>query len=95
MPDGIESDDSDKDRYRPEDTDNMQEGSDEDEVESEEEEVVSKKGKTVKPGRCDIIAARITVPTTGSKSASAAGHLKRREQSPRSVLYKLCVYHPH
>ncbi|KAF8799804.1 hypothetical protein BYT27DRAFT_7221912 [Phlegmacium glaucopus] len=61
LPDGMESDDSDKDQYRPED----QEGSDEDEVESkdevesededesesEKEEVVSKKGKKAKPGR--------------------------------------------
>lgn len=87
----MESDDSDKDRYRPED----QEGSDEDDVESkddvesededesEKEEVVSKKGKKAKPRRCEIAAIRTTVPTTGSKSA--VEHSKRRERSSRSV----------
>ena len=52
----MESDDSDKDRYHPQD----QERSDEDElesrdeVESDQEEVVSKKGKKVKPGHHEI-----------------------------------------
>ncbi|KIM49896.1 hypothetical protein M413DRAFT_43621, partial [Hebeloma cylindrosporum] len=91
LSDGMESDDSDKDRYQPED----QEGGDEDEVESkdevesedeiesEKEEVVSKKGKKAKkakPGRREIAAIRTTVPTTGSKSA--VEHSKRRERSP-------------
>ncbi|KAF8801772.1 hypothetical protein BYT27DRAFT_7226672 [Phlegmacium glaucopus] len=80
LPDGIESDDSDKDRYQPEDTEDMQEDSNEDEFESEEE-VVSKKGKKPKPGRCEITAARVTSATTRSKSASSAKHLKR-ERSP-------------
>ncbi|KAF8808307.1 hypothetical protein BYT27DRAFT_7222942 [Phlegmacium glaucopus] len=83
--DGIESDDSDKDRYRPEDTDNMQETSSEDGFESEEEEVVSKKGKKFKPGRREIAAVRVTVPTTGSKSASATEQSKR-ERSPSTSL---------
>lgn len=92
----MESDDSDKDRYQPED----QEGSDtdevesKDEVESEKEEVVSKKGKKpeTKPGRREIAAIRTTVPTTGSKSA--VEHSKRRERSPRSVPWNLCIYRP-
>ena len=87
LPDGMESDDSDKDRYRPEAGDPNQEDSDEEdslasELESEEEEV-TKKGKKAKPGCDEIAAVRVTVPTTGSKSA--ASHLKRRERSPRSV----------
>jgi hypothetical protein len=95
----MESDDSDKDRYRPED----QEGSDKDEVvskdevesedESEKEEVASKKGKKAKPGRREIAAIRTTVPTTGSKSA--VEHSKRRERSPRSVPRNLCIYRLH
>jgi len=93
LPDGIESDDSDKDQYRPEDTDHMQEGSDDNEPESEEEDVLSKKGKRFKPGRREIAAVRVTVPTTGSKSA--AEHSKRRERSPRSVPCNLYLYHLH
>ena len=94
LPDGMESDDSDKDQYRPED----QGSSDEDDAESknevesedvvdsnesEKEEVLSKKGKNVKPGRCEIAAIQTSVPTTGSKSALE--HSKLRERSPGSV----------
>ena len=100
LPDGMESDDSDKDQYQPED----QEGSDKDEVESkddveskdedesEKEEVMSKKGK-VKKAKCrcyEIAAIRTTVPTMGSKSA--VEHLKHHGQSPRSVPWNLCIY---
>jgi len=92
----MESDDSDKDWYRPED----QEGSDEDEVaskgevesenESEKEEVVPKKGKKAKPGHREIAAIQTTVPTMGSKSA--VEHSKRRERSPKLVPRNLCIY---
>lgn len=98
MADGIDSDDSDKDRYQPEgaDSEDMDESSGDDEPESEEElEVVdkasSKKGKRAKPGRQEIAAARRTVPTTGSKSALAAA--KKRERSARSVPCKPCLDH--
>ena len=90
----MESDDSDKDRYCPQD----QERSDEDElesrdeIESDQEEVVCKKGKKVKPGRHEIAAFRTTVPTTGFKSA--VEHSKHRQRSPRSVLWILCNHHP-
>jgi hypothetical protein len=84
--DAIESDN--RDRYRPDSADAMPESSDS-EIESEEEADAdhSKKGKRFKPGRRDIAAARQTVPTTGSKSASA--HSKR-QRSPRQVTWVHC-----
>ena len=90
----MESDGSDKDRYQPED----EEGSEEDEVESEDEagsekEVTSKKGNKAKPGRHEIAAIRTTAPTTGSQSA--VEHSKRRQRSPRSVPWNLCIYQLH
>ena len=104
LPDGIESDDSDKDRYQTEDADWSQEVSEEDEVEpqveiateveeSEDEDegnkvVVSKKGKEAKLGCFEIAAIRTTVPTTGSKSVERS---KRRERSLRSVPLNLCI----
>ena len=98
LADGIEFDDSDKDQYRPEESDLMQEISDdddneadegEDEQENEKKVVASKKGKKAKLGRCDIAAIRTTVPTTGTKSA--VEHSKRREHSSRSVPFNLYI----
>ena len=107
--DGIESDDSDKDLYQPENTDLMQMDSDKDEVEVEDDnesdgevenedgcenkEVASKKGKKVQTGTCQIAAVRTTVPTTGSKSA--VEHSKHNEQSPRSVSWNPYIYSMH
>ena len=63
LADGIESDDNDKDQYRSEEADLMQEISDdddneadegEDEQENEKKVVASKKGKKAKLGRRDI-----------------------------------------
>ena len=93
--DGIESDDSDKDQYRPDPADLIQEVSDDDEVEEEDEHenekklVASKKGKKAKLGRCEIAAIRTTVPTTGTKSALE--HSKRRERSSRWITFNLCI----
>lgn len=98
LADGIESDDSDKDQYRPdspEEVDLMQRVSDDDEDEDEPEDedenekkvVASKKGKKAKLGRREIAAIRTTVPTTGTKSA--VEHSKRRERSSRSVALNL------
>jgi hypothetical protein len=58
LPGGMKSDDSDKDRYCPQEHQRSDEDELEsrDEVESDQEEVVSKKGKKVKPG-CHKIAA--------------------------------------
>jgi hypothetical protein len=95
LPDGIESDDSDKDRYQPEDADPLQEVSGEDDIEVEDEDdnekkvVASKKGKKAKLGRREIAAIRTTVPTTGTKSA--VDHSKRRERSSRSVSLNICI----
>jgi hypothetical protein len=82
LPDGIESDDSDKDHYQPDDADLVQEAAEDDEVETDDDDdvenedevgfekkvVASKKGKA-KLGCREITAIRTTVPTTGTKSA--------------------------
>ena len=99
--DGIESDDSGKDLYQPENTDLMQMDSDKDGVEVEDDnesdgevenedgcenkEVVSKKGKKAKSKPGRHQIAAIRTTVPMTGSKSAVEHSKRREQSPRSV----------
>ena len=99
LPDGIESDGSDKDRYQPDDADLVQEADEDEEVENDDDDdlasenedeagfekkvVASKKGKA-KLGRREITAIRTTVPTTGTKSAVEYRDSGRKRHNPSS-----------
>ena len=109
--DGIESNDSDKDLYQPENTDLMQMDSDEDEVEVEDDdesdgevenedgcenkEVVSKKGKMAKSKPGHCQIAAIRTTVPTTGSKSAVEHSKHHEQSPRSVSWNPYIYSMH
>ena len=68
LPDGIESDDSEKDRYQPEDADLMQEVESEDEDETEDED---EKEVEIENEDEDEVEKKVVVSKKGKKSEKA------------------------